>query len=73
MITVAILINGNPIMARSAVNQSVVNEKCETGYKTDSGEFIWHNRDEGAVALAHKLLDTIQECKSIKSAKEEAK
>lgn len=60
MITVAILINGNPIVARNATNQSERNEKGETKYKTDSGEIIWHHREDGAVHLAHKLLDTIR-------------
>lgn len=60
MITVAILINGNPIVARNAINQARTNEKGETAYKTDSGDIIWHHRDDGAVALAHKLLDTIR-------------
>lgn len=60
MITVAILINGNPIVARNAVNKMRKNKKGETAYKTDSGETIWHNPEEGAVALAKKLLDTIR-------------
>lgn len=60
MITVAILINGNPIVAKNAVNQMRNNEKGQTAYKTDSGEILWHDRDAGAVALAHKLLDTIR-------------
>lgn len=60
MITVAILINGNPIVARCAINQDRTNDKGETEYLTDSGETIWHARDEGAVALAHRLLDMIR-------------
>lgn len=60
MITVAILINGNPIVARNAVNLARVNDKGETAYKTDSGEIIWHDPADGAVALAHKLLDLIK-------------
>lgn len=60
MITVAILINGNPIVAKNAINQIYENEKGETAYKTDSGEIIYHNREDGAVVLAHKLLDTIR-------------
>lgn len=60
MLTVAILINGNPIVAKNAINQIEQNEKGETAYKTDSGEIIYHHRDDGAVALAKKLLDTIR-------------
>ena len=59
MITVAILINGNPIVARNAVNKTEVNELGETKYITDSGEVVWHKQEDGAVALAHKLLDLI--------------
>lgn len=60
MITVAILINGNPLVAKNCVNQMRQNEKGETAYKTDAGEIIWHHRDKGAVALAHRLLDCIK-------------
>lgn len=60
MITVAILINGNPLVARNAINQKEQNEKGETKYLTDSGEIVWHKRDAGAVALAHKLLSLIK-------------
>lgn len=60
MITVAILINGNPIVAKNAVNQMRRNKKGETAYKTDSGKIIWHDSEKGAVVLAHKLLDTIR-------------
>lgn len=60
MLTVAILINGNPIMARSATNTL---EETPEGhvYLCDTGEKIVHRRDAGAVALAKKLLDTIKE------------
>lgn len=61
MITVAILINGNLLMARSAVNQAKQNDKGETMYVTDSSEIVWHKREDGALKLAHKLLDTIRE------------
>jgi hypothetical protein len=62
MLTVAILINGNPIVAKNAVNQIETNGRGETKYLTDSGEIIWHKREDGAVSLAHKLLDTIRNC-----------
>lgn len=60
MLTVAILINGQPIVAKNAVNQGKRNEKGETLYLTDSGEELWHQRGAGAVELAHRLLDTIR-------------
>lgn len=60
MITVAILINGNPIVARNAINQARTNDLGETEYLTDSGETIWHHRDDGAVELAHRLLNLIR-------------
>jgi hypothetical protein len=63
MITVSILINGNPIMARSAVNkgpQKGMNKKfCR--YEVDDGSDVYHNPDDGAVKLAIKLLKTICE------------
>lgn len=60
MITVAILLNGNPLVARNAINQAEWNEIGETKYLTDSGEVIWHKREDGAVKLAHRLLDLIR-------------
>jgi len=60
MLTVAILINGNPIMARSAVNQNrEVDGK--TVYKVDDGSEVLHDPDDGAVELAKMLLGTIIE------------
>lgn len=57
MISVSIAINGEPIYARSAVNRIE-----ETGkYVVDDGSFIEHNPDDGAVALAIKMLETIKE------------
>lgn len=58
MFTVAILVNGQPILARSAVNQTERNDKGETRYLLDSGHEVWHRRDDGAIALARKLIDT---------------
>jgi hypothetical protein len=61
MITVSILINGQPIYTRSAVNRI-----AETGaYILDTGEMIVHDPKDGAIALAHKMLDTIEEVKSL--------
>jgi len=50
-------------MARSAVNQEEKNDQLETKYLTDAGDVVWHDRKEGALALAKKLLDTIKEVK----------
>ena len=58
MITVSISINGDPIFARSARNQSVI-ENGKTKYVTDANDVIWHDRDNGAIELAKKMLDTI--------------
>lgn len=60
MLTVAILINGNPIVAKNAVNKMEKNERGETKYLTDSGEIIWHDGNDGAIVLAKKLLDLIR-------------
>lgn len=58
MITVAILINGQPLTARSAVNTG--EEKgCRVKYRVDDGSDVWHDPDHGAIELAKKLLDTI--------------
>ena len=60
MITVSILINGEPIYARSAVNITK-GKSDKSEYKCDDGTIIEHKRTEGAVMLAKKMLDTIQE------------
>ena len=60
MLTVSILINGNPIMARSAVKRGRL-PNGDTRYAVDDGSEIFHRREDGAVALAKKLLDTIVE------------
>jgi predicted RNase H-like HicB family nuclease len=59
-ITVAILINGNPIMARSATKTF---EKITNGivYHCDTGERILHKPEDGNVTLAIKMLRTIKE------------
>lgn len=59
MITVAILINGNPLVARMASKgDGLHGALCE--YHCDDGSSIWHNPADGAVGLAHKLLDKIK-------------
>jgi hypothetical protein len=61
MITVQININGNCILARSATRIKDEDAKGEATYEVDDGNTILHNPNEGAVALAHKLLDCIKE------------
>lgn len=60
MLTVSILINGHPLYSRSAVNISKDDVQPQR-YKVDTGEIIEHNQEDGAVALSHKLLNTIRE------------
>jgi hypothetical protein len=58
MVTVSVLINGQPIFTRSAV-------RTHTGkmnhYACDDGTVIRHEYDHGAVKLAMKMLKTIHE------------
>lgn len=62
MITVAIFINGAPIISRSAVNKGT-DENGMTKYEVDDGKVIMHKRSEGAIALAKKLLKGVKESK----------
>lgn len=57
MIGVYITINGTTIYARSAVNR--LREKGV--YVCDDGTAIKHDPDDGAVALAIKMLETIED------------
>jgi hypothetical protein len=59
MITVAILINGHPLTARSAVNTMQAGQDHTTAYRLDDGSIIYHDRRDGAVALAKMMLDRI--------------
>lgn len=62
MITISILINGQPLYTRSAFRlEGKQGEVCK--YKCDDGSIITHNYDDGAVELGHKLLNTIKELK----------
>lgn len=61
MITVQININGNCILARSATRIEDEDITGKATYKVDDGNIIRFNPDEGAVALAHKLLACIKE------------
>ena len=73
MISVSIAINGESILARSAVNtgQKSANPSATImKYKVDDGSKIWHDPDDGCVALAKKMLNTI-DVKAIGDAKRE--
>lgn len=65
MITVAININGNCLMAKSAVRfvdpPTKGSQKGLAQYRTDCNHIIEHNPDDGAIALAHKMLDLLHE------------
>lgn len=60
MLTVVIMINGEPVFTRSAVRVEDL-EDNHGRYEVDEGSELVHDRDEGAVELARKLLDTIDE------------
>ena len=60
MISVAIMINGNPIMTRSAVNKGKLLNSSKYKYLVDDGSIIYHNPNDGAIKLAKLLLDTIK-------------
>ncbi|MFH1399230.1 MAG: hypothetical protein ABIG95_03905 [Candidatus Woesearchaeota archaeon] len=66
MITVAILINGQPIYTRTAVNITLLEnqgEKKVNIYRLDDLSIIKHVPFDGAVELARKMLNTIYEVK----------
>jgi hypothetical protein len=59
MMSVNILINGNPILTRSCWEIKGEDGECE--YQVDDGRIIKHNYNNGAVPLAVKLLEGIKE------------
>ena len=64
MITVAILINGQPIVTRSATNQGKPPGGVPSGataYFVDDGTVIHHRREDGAINLAIAMLKTVKE------------
>ena len=61
MLTVTILINGQPLYTRSCFRE------YEGKYRVDDGSIIEHSYDDGAIKLAHKLLNTIKELKRPKN------
>lgn len=69
MITVSILINGQPIYTRSAVNvgntaeAAIGSKERRCRYECDDGSVINHWKHRGAIELAKLMLDTIIEVK----------
>lgn len=65
MITVSILINGQPIFTRTAVNRSKkgATNKDKNSYLLDDGGTIVHIPNKGAIKLAIEMLKTIKEVK----------
>jgi hypothetical protein len=61
MLTVAILINGQPVMARSAMNTGKTLGNGCVVYEVDDGSKVHNHPENGAVKLAVKLLKTIKE------------
>ena len=60
MITVAILINGQPIMARSATNTGKKDASGRTCYLLDDGNKVMHDTEKGAIPLAVQMLKAIK-------------
>jgi len=61
MISIVILINGYPIMARSAFRMTDNGENKENDYQVDTGEILVHIPTKGAIPLCKAMLDTIIE------------
>jgi len=59
MITVTILINGQPVATRSA--KRVLKEKDYCKYRMDDGNIIKHKPEKGAIHLAKLMLNKIKE------------
>lgn len=67
MITVSILINGQPIYTRTAVNRTKGGGKPESknSYELDDGSRIIHIPNKGAIKLAIEMLKTIKEIEAL--------
>ena len=62
MITVSILINGRPLIVRSACNATPdAAQTSPSRYKVDDGRIIEHARIDGAVSLAMKMLTGVHQ------------
>ena len=60
MFTVSIDVNARPVYARSCRNTGR-KKGDRTIYQVDTGEQILHDPADGAVELARKLLNTIED------------
>lgn len=60
MLTVSILINGQPLYTRSCYRETDGKDGINQ-YRVDDGSVIEHKYDDGAIELAHKLLDTMHD------------
>lgn len=65
LITVCILIDGNPVVARNALNLSEITPQGETKFRADSGEIVLHKKSDGIKSMAHKLIDLIKNDETI--------
>lgn len=64
MISVSISINANAIYTRTAIRiKDPTSDRPNAIYKVDDGNYIQHNPDDGAIKLAKKLLDLVEESK----------
>lgn len=60
MLTVTILINGQPIITRSCWNKGNKPDSNEAMYLVDDNNIVFHNPDDGPIPLAKKLLDLVK-------------
>jgi|GEM_PF-1651159 hypothetical protein len=60
MITVTVFVNGSPIFTRSARNCGESKDGLYR-YKIDTGDVIYHKRDDGFVPLVKMMLDTVED------------
>lgn len=62
MITVSIMINGQPIFTRSAHRRTKRHAKGnQQAYLLDDNSVVYHDIDKGAIPLAIKMLKSIKE------------
>ena len=55
-----IRVNGRVVVARSCVNTGERTDDGEVVYEVDDGSEVCHFPSDGAVVLAKKLLDTVE-------------
>ncbi len=63
MITIAILINGEPIHACSTTRIKEGGDEVYE-YKIDDGSIVKHKYNDGTIVLVKKMLDTIKRLKN---------